>query len=189
MSGRGDPVELSRAAFATVVDAVSQIQISKETQGLERESTSLIRPEYQTSQSHFLEANFELAMEEHERALRLDPRCAESLVLCGQSLMIQARFFRDSEELLRKSSGLFQNALQNGQGMEKYRILQMWGRALLDLSSYENGWRQSALIMDAIAKFEQGYECKPDRQNWINPITAEWDAALKALHHVHQEWR
>ena len=142
-------------------------------------------------QNHLLDAHFELAIEEFERALRLDPRCAEALVLCARTFLIQAKFADGEGEtlLLRRANGLFENALQNGRGMANYKILQAWGCALIDLSESIKGWRRSALVADAIARFEQGYDSKPDTPSWINPIAADWDRAINVQHSIHQEWR
>ena len=104
---------------------------------------------------------------------------------------MQAKFSCAEEEavLLRRANGLFENALRNGRGMAPYEVLQAWGRSLIDLSESNEGWRRSALVADAIAKFEKGYDSKPDSHGWINPIATDWDNAIHIQHSIHQEWR
>lgn len=191
-----DAATIARAAYALVLDAVAEVP--QDVAKARRRGNSLNLREHGVDasaasghQNHLLDAHFELAVEEFERALRLDPRCAEALVLCARSFVVQAGFSGAArgDILLHRAAGLFENALLSGHGMEPYSVLQAWGRALLALAESSEGWRRSALITDAIAKFEQGYDTKPDAPNWINPICADWDRAVKKMHSVHQEWR
>ena len=199
-----DAAAIARTAFANLCDAVAEVP--QDVMNARRRGDSLNMRDHggrvdhgrdrggrghQNHQNHLLDAHFELAVEEFERALRLDPCCAEALVLCARSFIVQARFSGTAQEnvLLRRATGLFDNALRNGRGMEPHAVLQAWGHALLVLSESSDGWRKSALVADAIAKFEQGYDTRPDAPNWINPICADWDRAIKKMHRDHQEWR
>ncbi len=182
---------IARSAYLYVADAVAD-DLRAGGGGGSGPPGNGVRRTRRTESNHLLEAHFQVALEEFERALRLNPRCAESLTWCARGCFLQcqcATESRDVAHLFRRATGLFETALR-GTGLPRYEVLRSWGNALLQYSRSQNAAdRRAALLSDAISKYEAGYDARPDTEAWSNPIVADWDRALVEQKEIHQSWR
>jgi hypothetical protein len=173
------PSSIAQAAFDSVLEAVEEreAKYTSSSKNIKRPVSIQKRPRLRSD--YDLDARFELALEEFERALHINPHSSLVLCLCARSLMLQARFVDDPDNLQRRANGLFEAATR-GKGMEQHQVLQQWGNCVLEYAKRGEKveWRRTALVVDAIALFERGYETKPDTATFNNPILLHWQKAL-----------
>jgi hypothetical protein len=176
------PISIAQAAFDSIVEAVT---------GRENQRAHVKHPHRRARlQSDYdLDARFELGLEEFERALKLNPKSSQVLCLCARSLMLQARFVDNASDLQRRAGGLFEAATR-GSGLEPYCAFQQWGNSTLDYA--KNGekveWKRVAIVADALALFERGYDAQPDTTTFVNPITQDWAQALQVQSQANPSW-
>jgi len=176
------PNTISLAAFQSITEAVTQRETSSRSRNKSHTRTRL-RSDYD------LDARFELALEEFERALRITPDSAEVLCLCARSLMLQARFVDNPTDLQRRAVGLFEAATRC-KDLEQHQVLRQWGNSLMDYATQGEKleWKRTALISDAIELFERGYDTKPDTATFVNPIADDWAQAIATQNQTHPNW-
>ena len=173
------PSTIAQTAFDSVIEAVNERESA-----VNKRSKTQVNPQKRPRlrSDYDLDARFELALEEFERALRINPQSACVLCLCARSLMLQARFVDNPIDLQRRANGLFEAATR-GVGMEQHQVLQDWGNCVLDYATHGEKleWRRTALVSDAVALYERGYDSKPDTATFANPILLSWQQALTRL--------
>jgi tetratricopeptide (TPR) repeat protein len=175
------PTSIAQTAFDSIVEAV--VGREQRVQAKHPHRRPRLRSDYD------LDARFELGLEEFERALKLNPKSSQVLCLCARSLMLQARFVDNSNDLQRRARGLFEAATR-GTGLEKYQVFQQWGNSVLDYAY--NGekveWKRVAMVADALELFERGYNIKPDTAIFVNPIAQDWARALHVQSMANPSW-
>ena len=182
-------LEIAEEAFTIIMQCTEnhrETERKKPARGSEGRAGSL------SSNSSLLEAHFELAFEEFEKALKLAPASGPILTLCARACIKHACFqsLDVSRELLARGVGFFEAAMQ-GTGYPQDKVLHLWGSALLELASMTwkfPVWWCAALRGDALEKFERSYSLNPDTTSRLSPVVGDWMEVLSEQRHRHPHW-